>query len=196
MNYPKKCLPWEIYWNLLIISESDFKITWKNRKERMVKCLNKRTWKISIYWVSWLLKWDITWVAHWTHYMYNTDIYKKYGRLKERCNNPKHISYKNYWWRWIKCEWNTFEEFFKDMWKGYIKGLSVDRIDNNWNYCKDNCRWATKKTQSNNTRRNIFFEINGIKKTLKEWCDEKWLKYHTVFARIKYYWKTFEEALY
>lgn len=197
MNYPKRCLPWEIYWNIQIISEEEYKIYWiKKKKERQVKCINTWTWEIWIYTVSSILKWSNIWKSNKIHGMYWSLIYKKYAHLKERCNNPKHISYKNYGWRWIQCEWNTFEEFYLDMGESYREWLTLDRINNDGNYCKENCHWTNWNTQCNNTRRNIFFEINWIKKTLKQWCDEKWLNYKTVFSRIKYSWKSFEDALY
>lgn len=42
------------------------------------------------------------------------------------------------------------------MWPTYQEGLSIDRIDWNWNYCKENCRWADKFTQNNNRSNNIL----------------------------------------
>lgn len=190
MNYPRKCLPWDTYWNIIILSESS-----KFGKLRRVNCIDINTWKVLIKTVNDLLKRDKNCMWFWTHRMYWTEIYKKYSRLKERCNNKNHISYKNYWWRWIKCEWNSFEEFYEDMWELYQIWLSIDRINNNWNYCKDNCRWADRITQSNNTRSNIFYTYKWETLSLKQWCDKLWLKYKTIFSRIKYRWKTFEEAI-
>ena len=75
--------------------------------------------------------------------------------IKHRCNNPKAKYYHRYWWRWIKCLRNTFEDFYNDMYESYIghvneyglwmKYTQIDRIDNDWNYCKENCRWVTAK---------------------------------------------------
>lgn len=55
--------------------------------------------------------------------------------------------------------------------------------------------WANRITQSNNTRSNIFYTYRSETLSLKQWCDKLWLKYKTVFSRIKYRWKTFEEAI-
>ena len=76
--------------------------------------------------------------------------------MKQRCNNKRSTSYKDYWWRWITiCEKRKiFELFYEDMKEWRKKWLSIDRIDNNWNYCKENCRWATQWQQMRNTRRN------------------------------------------
>lgn len=194
MNKPRKYLIWEIYWNLLIVSEWKHFLSISGRKKRSVICKNLKTWKTRQYPTESISKWN-TWNLK-NNYQYTwTILYKKYQRLRERCNNKNHISYKNYWWRWIKCEWNSFEEFKNDMWDSYKDWLSVDRIDNNWNYCKGNCRWATRIDQSNNTRTNIYYTHNNKTQTLKQWCDELWLKYKTIFSRIKYSWYSFEKAI-
>jgi hypothetical protein len=98
--------------------------------------------------------------------------------MKQRCNNPNSRDYKNYGGRGITyCKkWETFEGFIKDM--GIRpKGLSLDRIDNNGNYCKENCRWATRKMQNNNRRDNTFFIIDGVRITRTEIQDQlKWTR--------------------
>lgn len=86
--------------------------------------------------------------------------------MKQRCNNPDSRDYKNYGGRGIKyCEkWETFEGFFEDM--GMCPdGLSLERIDNDGHYSKENCKWATRKEQNNNRRDNTTFIINGKKVT-------------------------------
>lgn len=94
-----------------------------------------------------------------------------------RCHKENNRDYHRYGGRGIQVcdEWrNSYESFKK--WligNGFKKGLSVDRYpDNNGNYSPDNCRLATPKQQGNNRRTNIYFEINGDRKTLAEWCDK------------------------
>lgn len=85
-------------------------------------------------------------------------FYKTYENMKARCNDKTRRNYKNYGGKGIIVEWKSFIEFKNDMYPSYlqhlkrhgIKQTSIDRIDNARNYSKENCRWATRKTQSKN----------------------------------------------
>lgn len=80
--------------------------------------------------------------------------YELWGGLKQRCNNPKHRSYKEYGGSGISYDqsWNSFDAFLRDMGPRPSKNHSVDRIDNKVGYSKLNCRWATKREQVENRR--------------------------------------------
>ena len=119
-----------------------------------------------------------------THGMRHTRFYKTWNGIKARCNNPKEECYKYYGERGIKCEWKSFEEFYKDMFPTYQNNLFIERIDNNGNYCKKNCRWATKIEQANNKRNNHFLFFNGKKQTIAEWHRELGIKYNTIKTRM------------
>lgn len=90
--------------------------------------------------------------------------------MVQRCYNPKNPSYKDYWGRWIKIERPSEYEFYIDMRETYYDDLSIDRIDVNGNYCKSNCRWATKEIQHYNKRNSIFIEYFNKIDTIKNWC--------------------------
>ena len=103
------------------------------------------------------------------HWMTNTRLFRIYRGICTRCNNPRMECYKNYWGRWIKCLRNSFLDFYNDMHESYEEHCkeygeqetTIDRIDVNWNYCKENCRWATNQEQGDNRRLNRKLDYNG-----------------------------------
>ena len=104
-------------------------------------------------------------------------IYGIWKSMKQRCCNKNSRPYKHYGGRGIKvCKsWMQFEDFYK--WaisNGYQNNLTVERIDNDKNYCPENCRWATMREQAQNKRTSKNFTINGITKNREEWTQ--WAK--------------------
>lgn len=125
---------------------------------------------------------------HTTHGMKRTKLFRVFHSMKGRCYNPTDKKYNRYGARGIKiCDkWlNNPSSFFE--WatqNGYKEGLSIDRIDNDGNYCPGNCRLVENKIQANNKSTNTIVEHNGVSKTISEWADFLELNYSTVKARI------------
>ncbi len=96
--------------------------------------------------------------SSYKHGMTKTRFYKIWKGMIKRCNNINEPFYKNYGGRGISVcsRWYKFENFRDDMLPSYRNNLSIDRIDNNGNYCKENCRWATREIQNSNKRNNLI----------------------------------------
>ena len=135
---------------------------------------------------------------NYKHRLKNTRLFSIWSNIKSRCLNKNSTNYHRYGGRSIKIcnEWiHDFKSFYE--WSinhGYSDNLTIDRIDNNGNYTPDNCRWVDSKVQSTNKSNNHYVIINGIKKTLSEWCILKNINYRTVQDRLKRKW-SIERAL-
>ncbi len=81
------------------------------------------------------------------------------------------------------------------MGKSYKLGLTIERINNDGDYCKENCRWATHQEQMNNTRNNNVWEFEGEKKTTKQWSRKTGLNYSTLQERLMILKWPIEKAL-
>lgn len=116
-------------------------------------------------------------------------LYIVWAHMKQRCFDKNTPDYKNYGGRGVSiCEkWLTYIGFIEDMLPSYKEGLTLDRIDVNGGYCTENCRWATRKEQNNNTRRNRYIVYNGVTKTLSEWAEFFKIKSSTVRQRFYVY---------
>ena len=121
--------------------------------------------------------------------MADRSFYNSWIHMIDRCNNPYSSDYKRYGAREIKIDpsWLSFEQFTLDMKITHKKGLSLERIDNNGNYCKENCRWATKREQANNRRTSKWITYKGATKTLAQWIELLKLKSSTVRQRLYVY---------
>lgn len=109
--------------------------------------------------------------------------------MKERCNSPNNKYYKHYGGRGIKvCKrWLKFENFLEDMGE-CLEGLSLDRIDNNSNYCKSNCRWATRKEQARNRRNNRIIEYDNKKQCASALTEEYNIDPNIFIGRLRLGW--------
>lgn len=131
------------------------------------------------------------------HSMTKSPEFKAYIGAKQRCYNPNNKRY--YMWggrgirvcdRWLE----GFVNFFEDMGSRPSAQHSLDRINVDGDYCKENCRWATSAEQSMNRRSNRLVTYKGDTKPLKMWTDELGLNYYLVSQRIRKLKWTTEKA--
>jgi hypothetical protein len=124
------------------------------------------------------------------HRMTKSREYRVWSKMKNRCLNPNNKRFKDYGGRGITVcvEWrHSFKTFYKDM-GNRPENKTLDRIDNNKGYSKENCRWATNKEQSSNMRSNHFLEYNGETKTVSEWARLYGFKEGVLSSRIYRGW--------
>jgi hypothetical protein len=137
------------------------------------------------------------------HGMCGSRFYGIFNEIKSRCRRYKDKNYNNYGGRGIEVEWVNFNEFRDDMYNSYLKhremfgarNTSIDRIDNNGNYSKENCQWATIQVQNNNKRSNNRITFNGETKTVAEWSRELGIKRPTLSKRLNRMKYPIEKAL-
>lgn len=122
--------------------------------------------------------------------------YRAWAAAKGRCRNSNAERYADYGGRGITFDpaWDDFETFYKDM--GEPKECeSLDRIDNDKGYSKDNCRWATAEEQCEN-RRVRSDSRSGIKGVSYNDRMRRWLARATINGtrRQLYCGPSFEDA--
>ena len=138
-----------------------------------------------------------------THGLTKTRIYKIWRGMIDRCYFSSHKFYKNYGGRGIcMCdEWHyDFQSFYDWAYaNGYEENAprgkcTIDRIDNNGNYCPENCRFISNKEQLNNTTVVKKFLYNNKIMTLNELSKISGLSKMCIYKRLARGW-TLEKAL-
>lgn len=124
--------------------------------------------------------------------------YRTYKAMMERCYLPTNGNYQRYGGKGVTVceEWHDINKFAE--WvevSGYVPGLTIDRIDSSKGYSPDNCRWATKKQQSNNRKNTVFYTYKGETKPLTEWADMFGINRCTLYDRVTKRGWSVEKAL-
>ncbi len=127
---------------------------------------------------------------------HHSPTYASWSSMLTRCTNPNRSNYAYYGGRGIKvCErWIKFENFLADM-GVRPQGHTLGRIDNNSDYCQENCQWETHKQQMRNTTRNKIYKVRGITASLPQLCEHFGVQYHRTRARIGLGWNI-DDALF
>lgn len=125
------------------------------------------------------------------HGMSKTAIYKIWAAMIARCSNPNNRFWHCYGGRGINVSkrWLRFECFYEDMGDRPSVKHSLDRVDNKRGYAPDNCRWATRDAQANNTRSNVLLTHEGKTMTQTQWERALNLSRGTIASRRFYGWK-------
>lgn len=121
-----------------------------------------------------------------THGKSRTTEYEIWKSMKKRCDNSNCDAYYRYGDRGISYDerWKYFENFYNDM-GDRLPGTTLDRKDNDGNYCKENCRWATPEEQQNNRSNNHLLFFKHEYKTIAEWSRVTGIKESTITERLK-----------
>jgi hypothetical protein len=135
--------------------------------------------------------------GNYQHGYSKTPTHRTWLSMKRRCDNPNACNYYLYGGRGIKYEsrWAKFENFLEDMGERPVGKMSLERIDHNGNYCKENCKWIPLFDQGSNKRNNRLIEYNGETKTLAQWARHSGVSVSTLFSRLNIQGWDMEKAI-
>jgi len=135
---------------------------------------------------------DIVSLRFRKHYGKGTPEYTSWQLMKDRCYNQNNKTFSYYGGKGVRVDdkWiDDFTVFLSDMGKKPGKSHTLDRVNGDLNYSKENCRWATKTEQVRNRKNTKFIEYKGERKPLAEWCEILNLDYNNTNKRI---WRGWE----
>jgi len=113
-------------------------------------------------------------------------LYATWRGMWRRCTDKSNNSYKNYGARGITVcdEWRDFERFIHDM-GAKPDGYTLDRIDNNAGYSRENCKWSTWKSQHRNRRNNRMVEHEGRMFCVAELAEKLNVSYTSIYEKLR-----------
>ena len=118
-------------------------------------------------------------------------LYRIWKAMRVRCNNCNFIEYDRYGGRGIKicAEWSNYDAFrYWALENGYEDHLTIDRIDNDGDYCPENCRWITIAEQQQTKSSCHFITYNGKTQNLTQWAREYGMPRERLRRRLQLGW--------
>ena len=127
----------------------------------------------------------------------HSPLYRIWAGIRNRCSDVNAPYAENYVLKGVRVadewqDWLVFKEWA--LTHGYRKGLTIDRIDNDGNYCPENCRWVTQAEQNRNKSDTIFIEYNGERHCMAEWARRVGISDTALARRLRKGWRL-ESAL-
>ena len=127
-----------------------------------------------------------------THGESKTPLYRVWATMISRCHNPSVKSFADYGANGIAVcqDWRKYFALFSS-WAnahGYASGLEIDRIDYTGNYCPENCRWVSRKTNANNKSSNRYLTFDGKTLTVTQWSELVGIPRTCILARLNRGW--------
>lgn len=136
-----------------------------------------------------------------THGLSDHPLRMTWNQMRARCHATTNRAYPKYGGRgiyvcdrWREPEGRGFLNFLVDM-GPRSDGMTLERVNNDGPYSPDNCRWATRREQANNTRQVRFLEFRGERKTMPDWARSIGIKPSTLKARLNDHGWSVERAL-
>ena len=124
-------------------------------------------------------------------------LYDVWRQMHRRCYEPSCKDYPAWGGRGILVcsDWSnvrTFCEWAES--SGYRRGVTIERVDNNGNYCPQNCKWIPNRRQASNTRRLVVLEAFGQRRRVDDWAAMSGTEYRTIKTRLLAGWPA-EDAI-
>lgn len=214
VNGPKNKLPvWKKFNRLLVLWEYRRIAVGRNNKLIWQEKLLCDCWNITRVRLCDIEKWrvkscgcyirDNRKALCWRHktadWESHTRFYGIYNWIKSRCERASSASYKYYWWKWVKNLRWSYADFKNDMYDSYLehcnkyweKDTVIDRMNWDWDYCKENYRWVTYREQNRNLKSNVRYLRWWDMLTLPEIYEQEFpaVKYRTFFDRVHKWYK-------
>lgn len=113
-------------------------------------------------------------------------LYKVWANMIRRCTDPEDKSFKDYGGRGIRvsARWTKLEAFIEDM-GDRPKGCTLERVNNDGPYSKENCVWADRRTQANNKRNIPLRPWGAVRKSVAQWARDYGMPAETLRSRLK-----------